>query len=103
SIETARIPQAERRERGRLLLRRLANGAAPAGHAYPRRLARALSFLEANLARPITVAEIANAAAASPRHLYGLFRRHLGHSPIDHLAERRLDRALAALAESDTP
>lgn len=103
AIEHGRIPEAERRDWGRLLLRRLADGAAPRGHACPRRLSRALGFVEANLARPLTVAEIAGAASTSPGHLHGLFRRHLGRSPIAHLAERRLDRALAALAGSDAP
>lgn len=100
-LASKRIPADEGRDWGRLLLRRLADGAAsrPAGH--PRRLSRALGFVEANLARPITVADIAGAAAIGAGHLHGLFRRHLGRAPMAHVAERRLERAMAALREGD--
>lgn len=95
-IATKRIPSDEQRDWGRLLLRRLADvAAAPSGH--PRRLSRALAFVDANLTRPITVTEIAGAATTSPGHLHHLFRRHMGCSPMAHVAERRLERAMAAL------
>jgi AraC-like DNA-binding protein len=102
AVADERIPSDERQDWGRLLLRRLADGA-PRATSYPRRLSRALGFVEANLARPITVAHIAGAAATSAGHLHGLFRRHLGRAPMAHVAERRLDRAMAALRDSNAP
>lgn len=104
AVASGRIPAGERRDWGRLLLRRLADDGGARGVAgHPRRLSRALGFVETNLARPITVADIADAAHASPGHLHGLFRRHLGCTPMAHVAGQRLERAMAALAASDAP
>lgn len=102
-----RIPVEERRDWGRLLLRRLGHsldaGATHRPVAHPRRLGRALAFLEARLGEPLTVREIAGAAHTSPGHLHELFRRHLGRSPMEHVAALRLDRAMRRLADSDAP
>lgn len=98
-----RIPADERRDWGRLLLRRLDDGIEPRAASYPRRLSRALAFMEANVAAPIAVRHIAGAAATSPGHLHGLFRRHLGRPPMAHLARLRLERAMRQLAASDMP
>lgn len=102
-IASARIPADESRDWARLLLRRLADGEAPRSGARPRPLSRALAFVEANLARPVTVAEIAGAAMTSPGHLHGLFRRHLGRAPMAYVAERRLERAMAELRRGEAP
>ena len=101
AVADERIPGDERRDWGRLLLRRLADGAQSRTASHPRRLSRALGFVDANLARPITVSHIADAAATSAGHLHGLFRRHLGRAPMAHVAERRLERAMSALTGSD--
>lgn len=99
------IGPAEGREWGRLLLRRLghASGHAAAPARQPRRLSRALAFAQANLAAPLTVQALADAAHTSAGHLHQLFRRHLGRAPMAHVGELRLDRALGALASSDQP
>lgn len=102
-VASGRIPAEERREWGRLLLRRLGDGIGAHSTGRPRRLSRALEFVEANVTAPITVRQIAGAAATSPGHLSGLFRRHLGRSPMAHVAELRLRQAMRQLAESDVP
>lgn len=99
-IASARIPADESADWGRLLLRRLADGEAPRS-GRPRRLSRALAFVEANLARPLSVADMAGAAMTSPGHLHGLFRRHLGRAPMAYVAERRLERAMAELRNGE--
>jgi len=52
-----------------------------------------LKFIEERCARQISVAEIAEAAQLSPRHLSLLFRQILGCTPLEYAADRRLDLA----------
>lgn len=47
--------------------------------------------------------DLAKALHVSPDHFAKLFRRHLGHSPRDHLKELRLRQALRLLKESQHP
>lgn len=105
AVASDRVAAEERRAWGGLLLRRLgdAAGAASPLPIQSRRLSRALGFVEANLAAPITVADIAEAAQASTGHLHDLFRRHLGRPPMAHVARLRLERAMRQLAETDLP
>lgn len=104
AVEGGRIAGEEARDWGRLLLRRLGHGRPDARDvAHPRRLVRALAFAEANLAAPLTVGRLADAAHTSTGHLHGLFRRHLGRAPMAHVAELRLERAMTALAAGDAP
>ncbi|MBS81394.1 helix-turn-helix domain-containing protein [Variovorax sp.] len=56
-------------------------------------LHRAIAFIEANAGRPLTVAEMASAAAVSERTLVRLFARHIERSPIQFLHELRVKRA----------
>ncbi len=102
AVANRRIGAEEGRDWGRLLLRRLghAHGRTAAPVRHPRRLSRALSFAEANLAAPITVSAMAASAHTSAGHLHQLFRRHLGRSPMAHVTELRLERAMGALAGS---
>ena len=58
---------------------------------------------EANLAAPLTVRALAEAAHTSAGHLHQLCRRHLGRSPMAHVSELRLERAMDALARSTLP
>ncbi|WP_182084053.1 AraC family transcriptional regulator [Aureimonas sp. ME7] len=60
-------------------------------------VARSLDFIEAHLAEPITVSQIARAAAASVRTLQASFRSQTGQTPIGYILERRLERAHADL------
>jgi AraC-like DNA-binding protein len=107
AVASDRLDPGERRDWGRLLLRRLghglAHGLASRPSSHPRRLSRALAFAQANLAEALTVERLAGAAHTSAGHLHGLFRRHLGRSPMAHVADLRLERAMQALAQGDTP
>lgn len=105
AVAGGRIGGDEARDWGRLLLRRLGQReeARAAAGAYPRRLARALTYAETHLAAQLTVGRLAGAADTSAGHLHGLFRRHLGRSPMAHVAELRLERAMTALAGGDAP
>lgn len=93
----------ERRDWARLLLRRLGDGIDRRSTGYPRRLGRALAFIEGRAAAPLTVGRIAAAAHTSAGHLHELFRRHLGRSPMRHVAALRLERAMELLAGTDLP
>jgi transcriptional regulator GlxA family with amidase domain len=58
----------------------------------PSAVRSAITFIEANAAQPIGLAEIAAAAQLSPRALQAAFRRHLGTTPLNHLRAVRLSR-----------
>lgn len=53
--------------------------------------------IDADLARPWTVADLAQACCLSPQRLRARFAEALGQSPLAFLRERRLDRAEALL------
>ncbi|MFC1671724.1 helix-turn-helix domain-containing protein [Planctomycetota bacterium] len=57
------------------------------------RLGEVLSFMERNLAEPITVAQLASIASMSTSTLTRRFRRVLNRSPVEHLLRLRIDRA----------
>lgn len=84
-----------------LLATALDSVSAGARPAEPRRLRRALTFMEAQAHRPLTVKDIAEAAALSESRLYELFRTWIGRGPQAHLTEIRLRRAREALARND--
>jgi AraC-like DNA-binding protein len=86
---------------GGLLLAALAARAGAAPAAYPRQLGRAIAHIRTHHHRSLGVAEIAQAACCSAGHLHALFQRHLGTSPMDYLAETRLERAMHRLAAGD--
>lgn len=67
-------------------------GAARILEAEPSGFRRALDYIDAHLARPITVAEVAQAADCGVRGLQNAFRRELGCSPVRFIIERRLQR-----------
>lgn len=67
----------------------------------PRQLRRALGFMEARAHQPITVREIAEAAAVSESRLYALFRNWMDRSPQAHLTDIRLRRAREALLDGE--
>ncbi|MFF3115493.1 helix-turn-helix domain-containing protein [Kitasatospora sp. NPDC057904] len=56
-------------------------------------VATALATIEARLAEPLSVAEIAKAAGVSHNHLTRLFRAATGNTVVGHLRARRLERA----------
>jgi len=59
----------------------------------PRVMRRALEFMRANLAEPITIDSIASAAGCSPRALHYAFRQQYQTTPMNHLRQLRLDAA----------
>jgi len=68
-----------------------------------RRLSRARDFIEASLADPIGLAEMAQVACLSRHHFLRVFRQAFGVTPHRHLTNRRLDRAREILAQTDAP
>ncbi|MEV4923807.1 helix-turn-helix transcriptional regulator [Streptomyces roseoverticillatus] len=70
---------------------------------HPRSLRTALAFIDANLAERITLGDIAEAAACSPRTISSAFRDRLGLSPLSYVRNLRLDRIRAdILASTDS-
>lgn len=62
------------------------------------RLWRLWEAVDADLARPWTLGDLARHAGLGPEQLRRLCLRHLGASPVAHLARLRLRRAAALLA-----
>ena len=85
---------------GAVLLAALTDRVGMGGMAAPRQINRAIAYIRAHHRRPLAVPEIARAACCSDSHLHALFQRHLGASPMDYVAEVRLDSAIALLADS---
>ncbi|MFC8427353.1 helix-turn-helix transcriptional regulator [Streptomyces sp. NPDC057253] len=69
--------------------------------AHPAALRRALAFIEGHADRPLTVAQIAEAAHVSVRALQYAFRRHLDTTPLGYVRRVRLSHAHAELAAAD--
>jgi AraC-like DNA-binding protein len=68
----------------------------------PRDLRRALDYIHANLAAPITIADIAEASGIAGRTLFQHFRDFRGTSPIRYLREARFAKARDALMRSES-
>jgi len=63
-------------------------------------LIRAQQFIEANLASPMRLNDIARAVHVSAAHLVKLFRRHLGVTPMRYLWDVRVRRGAQLLIQS---
>lgn len=61
---------------------------------------RAVDYIEGNLARPISVADVADAAGVSLRTLQAFFADDLNQTPSSFIRNRRLERARADLADA---
>jgi AraC family transcriptional regulator len=89
----------------RLLARRTDGTPARAdskGAPLPRwRLRRAIDFIEANLANPIGLAEVAASTGLTRMHFAAQFRSTTGYSPHAYLLRRRLEHAQMLLRSSD--
>jgi AraC-like DNA-binding protein len=66
-------------------------------------LQRLDSFIIKNLARRISVAELAQVACLSPSHFHAQFKDCVGLTPHQYLLKARLDRASRLLRESGLP
>lgn len=64
-------------------------------------LEKAIWYLELNVGRPFTLADLADLCGASPWHLTRLFQTNLGLAPMSYLRARRLTIAAEALARGD--
>ncbi|MFJ4205343.1 helix-turn-helix transcriptional regulator [Streptomyces sviceus] len=69
--------------------------------AHPAALRRALAYIDDHADRPLTVAQIAEAAHISVRALQYAFRRHLDSTPLAYLRRVRLSHAHDELAAAD--
>jgi AraC family transcriptional regulator len=65
----------------------------------PWRLRRVMEYVEANLAEPLSLAELASAAGLTRMHFAAQFRAATGLSPHQYLLRRRIECAQEALAE----
>ncbi|MCP3903621.1 MAG: AraC family transcriptional regulator [Planctomycetes bacterium] len=68
----------------------------------PGTVRRAEAFMEANATEAITVSDLVNVCGCSSSALYNAFRRFRGYTPMQFLAESRLESAREAL-ESPAP
>lgn len=68
-----------------------------------RSLQEAIDYISDNLAKKLTLAEIAGAAHLSPYHFSHLFKRSTGLSPYQYVLGRRVQRAKELLASSSLP
>ena len=72
-----------------------------AAHAPVRYLLRARDEMDARYADPLTVADLAAVAGASPAHFSREFRKAFGETPHRYLLTRRLERAATLLRVTD--
>jgi AraC family transcriptional regulator len=73
--------------------------AAPSGRIPDRRLRQVLAYVEDNIARDISLAELAAVAGLSVSHFKSLFRASVGVPVHQYLIRRRVERAKTLLAE----
>ncbi|MGW3033548.1 helix-turn-helix domain-containing protein [Streptomyces sp. NPDC001178] len=66
-----------------------------------RHLLRARDLADARYNEPLTVADMAAAAALSPAHFSRCFKAAFGESPHQYLLTRRLERAASLLLATD--
>ncbi|UNZ17378.1 AraC family transcriptional regulator [Streptomyces sp. 891-h] len=71
------------------------------GWLAPAALRRAMAYIDANAARPLTLREIATAARTSPRALQHAFARHCETTPTGYLRRVRLEGAHRDLQAAD--
>jgi AraC family transcriptional regulator len=69
----------------------------------PQKLRRAVDYIEANLHRDLSVAEIAHQVTMSESHFSHVFRSSVGLSPHRYVRDRRIERAKTLLRECDMP
>jgi AraC family transcriptional regulator len=65
------------------------------------RLERAMDFIEAHLAEPIGLKDIAASAGVTRMHFAAQFRLAMGSSPHEYLMRRRIERAKSHLLNTD--
>jgi AraC family transcriptional regulator len=92
----AAVPRTPERTRAEIwtALWRIAELAPAAGQPGPHPAVNAaIAYIEAHLAAPLTVPEVARAAGVSHNHLTRLLRETTGDTVVGYIRRRRLDRA----------
>jgi len=79
-----------------------ANGSAQAGRLHPA-VRRAMRLLESDIARPWTLAALAEELHLAPAYLVRLFKDATGLPPKAYLSQLRAERAAVMLLHSDDP
>lgn len=69
----------------------------------PRPVGAAIAYIEANLAAPLTMPDIANVSGISHNHLLRLFRAETGQTIVGYVRQRRMEHARHLLRESTLP
>jgi AraC family transcriptional regulator len=69
----------------------------------PRKLRLAVHYIEANLHRDLSIADIAEHVAMSESYFSHVFRRTVGVPPHRYIRARRIERAKALLRECELP
>ncbi len=67
------------------------------------RLRRAVAYIDANIADPIFLGDVANAAGLTRMYFAAQFRAATGVRPHEFILRRRVERAQDMLLKSDTP
>ncbi len=67
------------------------------------RLLAIIELMEANVAEPLSLADISEATGISRRHVERLFRHHMSRSPARYYLDVRLERARRLLRHSTMP
>ncbi len=73
------------------------------GKLSARQLARVLGMIESRIDQDVSLTELADAAGLSRYHFARCFRGSLGVSPVQHVINRRLERASKLLTASRMP
>jgi AraC family transcriptional regulator len=74
----------------------------PSDHstAYVERLNRAIDHIITNLAHPLSLDDVAEAARFSPFHFHRIFKAHLGETLNQFIKRQRLERALYLMSHA---
>ena len=64
-------------------------------------LSRVREYVDAHLARPLTLVELAGVTGLSVSHFARQFKRSTGLTPYRHVLERRIERAVRLLRDDD--
>jgi AraC family transcriptional regulator len=67
------------------------------------RLKRAIDYFEAQLGKPVSLADVASSAGLTRMHFAAQFRAATGLRPHEYLLRRRIERAQEMLAETGMP
>lgn len=74
-----------------------------AGRRADPRILRVLTYMQDNLAQPLTLADLAGVAQLSPFHFLRLFRATVGEAPHRHLTRLRIAAARSRLERTTAP